>query len=115
MDTLTALAIGSVNRDKKLMVFDWEKAARLIKERKARHASAGLSGDWDCTGRTIFRDWKPMEKDDTNASLASTWATPEIDIEGETIDCYRFASETPGWDGDTYWPLSALAILDEKS
>ena len=34
------------------MVFDWNKAAQIIKERGATNASAGLSGDWEYTGGT---------------------------------------------------------------
>ena len=32
MDTLQAFAIGEANRDKELMVFDWDKAVSIIKE-----------------------------------------------------------------------------------
>ena len=47
MDTLMAFVIGERNRHKELMVFDWNKAARLIKERKPFVASAGLRDDWE--------------------------------------------------------------------
>jgi hypothetical protein len=38
MNTISAFAMGTANRDKESMVFDWEKAARLIKERGASNA-----------------------------------------------------------------------------
>lgn len=91
------------------MVFDWDKAARLIKERNARSASAGLRNDWEWTGGTIFVDGKPDKESYTY--LASTWATPELLIDGETIDCWRYANETPDWNHETKWPESALALL----
>lgn len=111
MDSMSAFAMGQANRGKESMVFDWEKAANIIKERGARNASAGLSGDWEWTGGEILRDGQPVSKDDTYTYLASTWATPELEVDGETIECYRMKSETPGWDSGTYWPEEALAIL----
>lgn len=115
MDSFQAFAMGEANRHKEIMVFDWEKAARLIRERSARNASAGLRGDWEWTGGTIFRDGKPVSKDDTYVYLASTWATPELEIDGEIIACYRMASQTPGWGSDTYWPKEAMAILQSEA
>lgn len=32
MNTLSAFAMGAANRGKELMVFDWDKAAKLIKK-----------------------------------------------------------------------------------
>lgn len=112
MDTMSAFAMGQANRGKPLMVFDWDKAAQLIRERGAKRASAGLSGDWEYTGGSIFRDGKPVPGEDTYVYLASTWATPELDIDGEVIDCFRMQDQSPGWDSNTYWPESALAILN---
>ena len=42
MNTWAAFAMGEANRGKEMMVFDWDKAARLIGERKPECASAGL-------------------------------------------------------------------------
>ena len=82
MDTYSAFAMGEAHRNGRTMVFDWRKAATLLKERGATDASAGLRGDWGYTGGSILEDGTPVEKDDTYTYLASTWATPEIDIEG---------------------------------
>jgi hypothetical protein len=111
MDTFSAFALGEANRGKEPKVFDWDRAAKLIVERGAKNAEAGLAGDWDATGGAILADGKPVPRDETYAYLASTWATPELDIDGDVIECYRMASTTPGWDSATYWPDSALAIL----
>ena len=111
MDTLSAFAMGKANSDKEPMVFDWDKAAKIIQERGATKASAGLSGDWEYTGGEILENGKPVPQEKTYTYLASTWATPELDIEGDIIDCYRMQGETPNWDSDTYWPKSALEIL----
>ena len=59
-----------------------------------------------------------MPEDDTYVYLASIWATPELDLDGDVVDC--FIENTPeanpeAWDAKTYWPESALAILKEKA
>ncbi|MBC8424465.1 hypothetical protein H8E07_10110 [bacterium] len=110
MESIKAFAMGEANRGRELKVFDWDRAAEIIRERGATSAGAGLSGDWEWTGGRILADGKPDMDDYTY--LASTWATPELEIDGEIIDCYRMQSETPGWDSGTKWPDSAVAILD---
>lgn len=109
MDTLKAFAKAEVNQGRELMVFDWNKAARLIKEQKPKIASAGLSGDWDWTGGTIYEDGKMVN--DSYTYLASTWATPELEMDDVAIDCYLMRSDTDGWDSGTKWPESAKEIL----
>jgi len=115
MDTLNAFAMGQLNAGKPVMVFDWNKAAQLIKERNATSASAGLRGDWEWTGGQILEYGKPVDKNDTYTYLASTWATPEIKIDGETTDCYVMQDKAPEWNASTYWPDSALALLQKES
>lgn len=111
MDTLKAFAMGKASRHKELMIFDWKKAARIIKERKAKNASAGLSGDWEWTGGDILQDGEPLSKEETYCFLASTWAIPELEVDGDLMECYCMQSETPGWNYGTFWPEEALAIL----
>lgn len=110
MDTITAFAMGEANRHKEQMVFDWDKAAKLIRERKPKCADAALRDDWECTGGTIFEDGEPVFN--KNTYLASTWAVPELDMDGEVVPCYRMQHEVPRWHHDTMWPSSALAILE---
>lgn len=111
MDSFSAFARGMANRGREERVFDWDKAARLMFEHKAENADAGLEEDWSCTGGPILRDGIPVPRSDTYTYLASTWATPTLTIDGETHECWRMKSDTPGWGSDTYWPESALAIL----
>lgn len=112
MDTFSAFMMGQASRGREPMVFDWEKAARLIKDKGASSASAGLAGDWEWTGGQILSGGKPVPEDEAYVYLASTWATPELDIDGEIIECYKMASQTNGWNAETYWPPEALAILE---
>jgi len=92
------------------MVFDWNKAAKLIREQKPKAASAGLQSDWEWTGGKIYQDGDPVEDDYTY--LSSTWSTPELDMDGEITECYLMQSESPEWDSDTKWPESARNILN---
>ena len=118
MDSILAFAMGEANRGKDLMVFDWNKAARLIKKSGANSASAGLARDWENTGGTIFSDGKPVLEDDAYVYLASTWATPELEINYKRQDCFIMESEVPEEWGDNYakiyWPESALKIIKEE-
>lgn len=115
MNTLDAFRMGELNRGKEMMVFDWTKAAQMIKEEKPKVAYAGLHDDLEYTMGTIWRNGKIVDDDDT--FLASTWATPVIlladdDYEYEEIQCYRMESETPGWNSDTKWPDEARKIIE---
>ena len=112
MDTVQAFAMGESSRGKEPKVFDWDKAAQIIKDRGAQSASAGLAQDWEWTAGLILKDGNPIPADDTYTYLASTWATPTLRINGENIECYKMKSETPGWGSDTYWPQSALDIFN---
>lgn len=108
MDTMMAFAMGEANRGREMKVFDWDKAAKLIAERKPEYAEAGLFEDWEWTGGTIYEDGEPVFNEYTY--LASTWATPVLKLDGEIIDCYVMESETE-YDSDTKWSESALKIL----
>lgn len=93
-----------------MMVFDWDRAARIITERKPQSAYAGLSCDWAHTGGCIYKDGKIVTTDYT--FLASTWDVPVLDIDGEAMPCYRMQQETTGWGAVTKWPKSARMILE---
>lgn len=112
MDTLIAFELGQANRYNELNVFDWDKAAEIIKETGAKNASAGLSSDLEWTEDDILTDGKPTNKDDSHPYLASTWAIPVLIIDGEEITCFLEQGETDGWDADTFWPESAIKILE---
>ena len=112
MDTLTAFGIAEAasERGAKRRVFDWEKAARILAERKPHTARAGLSSDMEYTAGTIWHDGAPDH--DGYTYLSSNWAAPVLEIDGEEIDCWRYADETPDWGSDTKWPPEALAIVE---
>lgn len=110
MDSMQAFAMAQATRGQRLRVFDWDRAARRIREVKPRDASAGLSGDWEYTGGPIWTGDGPVAAEDTYVYLASTWAVPELDLDGTIEDCWRWKDETD-WDANTYWPESARAIL----
>ena len=109
MNTLKAFAMGDANRGKEMMVFDWDKAAKRIAAVRPESASAGLRDDWEWTGGRIYLNGKPVRSEYT--FLASTWATPELEMDGKVEPCYRMESKVPNWDSGTKWPNSALKIL----
>ena len=102
------------SRDKEPMVFDWDRAAELIRERQPEVARAGLKEDWEWTGGTIYQAGEPVAAEDTYTYLASPWAEPELDMDGDVVSCWRYASEVPEWNPHTFWPESSLAILTEE-
>lgn len=110
MDSMMAFAMGEANRGKDLMVFDWDKAAEIIKKEKPIEAVAGLSSDMEWTSGTIFSEGKPVQ--DCYTFLSSTWATPVLVLDDNNeIPCYKMQSEVPEWDSHTKWPESSLRIL----
>lgn len=111
MDTLKAFAMGLQHRNDPARVFDWDRAAELIRRHKPMVAGAGLSRDWEWTGGDIWREGAPVPREETYTFLASTWATPLLDMDGEAQDCWCW-EEGSGWDAGTYWPESALAIVN---
>lgn len=122
MDHMTAYMRGRASRDAPLRVFDWEKAARLIVQHKPRIVSAGLSGDWGCTGDAIYDADKGGPLADAGTYLSSTWAIPEIQLsccceDEDDGDCWRYqedlAAEGKDWGPATVWPQEALVILAE--
>ncbi len=94
----------------KIKVFDWNKAAFLIKVQKTKIASAGLEDDWEWTGGIIF-DGRPLLAGESYTFLASNHATPQIVIDDVEYDCWCYQSEHPEWHSGTRWPQSALDIL----
>lgn len=113
MDILSAFIMGELHRYCEPKVFDWDKAAQIIRDTRPTRAVAGLRGDWNCTAGTIYEDGKPVKNEYT--FLESTWATPELKVDDKYVECFKMASEAPDWDCHTKWPPSALAILEGKA
>lgn len=111
MDTLSAFAMGEANRGRDSRVFDWDKAARMIREHKPKEAVAGLASDMEWTAGVIYRDGKIV--DDEYTYLSSTWATPVLLLDDEEHDCFVMKSETT-FDSGTKWPDTARAIVEGR-
>ena len=113
MNTELAFMMGELNRGKEPMVFDWDKAARIIREKKPFTAFAGLENDIEWTGGTIYEDGDIVQ--DSYTFLASTWATPILILDEDDenpIPCFIMEHQTT-WGSDTKWPESAVHILKE--
>lgn len=115
MDTASAFVYGRMHRDSPSRVFDWLKAAQIIRDRylvgNLKVASAGLRDDWEYTGGKIFENGSPVPAEETYTFLSSTWAIPELCLDGDIFECWIWAKDSPGWDAGTYWPPESLAIL----
>lgn len=90
-----------------MKVFDYEKAARLIREHQSEYATAYLAEDGGETYGVIYKDGKAVL--DSDAFLRSTWATPVIIIDFEVIECWK---KVEGNDYPIDWTPEALAILE---
>jgi len=112
MDSMQAFMKGQIHKDDPHKVFDWNRAAAIIRDSKPNYAEAGLSSDLEYTADTIYDDGRPNV--DASPYLASCWATPVLILDdGEEIECYVYEFECD-WDSSTVWPESALAILKGK-
>lgn len=108
MDSLSAMARGQASKGRPLKVFDWKRAAEIIRDENPDYCEAGLAGDMEWTAGTIYANGKII--DDSYTYLASTWATPVIVVDGDERDCFVMEPDTD-WDSGTKWPDEARAIL----
>lgn len=115
MNTEQAFAMGMANRGNPLKVFDWDRAAKYIRENNIKNASAGLQSDWEWTGGDILRNGDIVPAEDTYTYLSSTWASPELDADGYVFECYIMEDAVPAEWGmeysSIYWPESARKLL----
>jgi hypothetical protein len=111
MDTMSAFARGQAAKGQLQRVFDWVKAAEIIKERQPTEASAGLAEDLGWTSGPIWVDGKPVKREDTYVYLSSNWAVPVLIIDGHEIECWKYEKDTPEWNSGTYWPPEACVVL----
>lgn len=79
---------GEIYRNEPMKVFDWDKAATIIKERNAEFAEAGLATDWDNTGGVIYDVDEGGIVEDSYLYLGSTWAMPTLIVDGDEIACF---------------------------
>lgn len=104
-------------KDNPQMAFDWDKAAKIIKDKLKFHpdlkAEAGLQGDWNYTGGVIFEDGKPTNEDYTY--LSSNWAKPTLILEWdgseqEEIECW-IEQENGRFGSTSKWDEKSIEIL----
>ncbi len=114
MDSISAFGMGQAARaaGAKVKVFDWDKAAQILRDEGYQNAEAGLQSDLEWTGGAILTNGRPNFESYTY--LASVWATPVLIVNGEEIECWRFEEDSPKWDSSTKWPDSALFIFRGK-
>lgn len=106
---------SATNRGYEGKVFDWDSAAKFLKENGIKNAWAGLAEDWSYTAGRILEDGEIPESSYT--FLSSLWATPVIEYQlpGENGDlteqeCMFVEQADSEWDSGTFWPESARKI-----
>lgn len=115
MDTITACNNALKHKNKPVKIFDWVKAAQLIKEHNASYAAAGLQEDWEWTGGMIYEKNEIVPRENTYTYLSSRWATPQLILDNKQyFECYKYQDEVPNWDSYTYWPQEAIDILNNS-
>ena len=109
----SAKAEAARARGEKGKMFDWDKAAEIIREHKPSEAVAGLSSDMKWTAGVIYRNGAPVPREETYVYLSSMWATPVLVLDdGAEIPCWKVPPTDMDRDPDIYWPPSARAILN---
>lgn len=113
MEELNKMLKGYTSRYDPVRVFDWNKAAEIIKKEKPKHVDAFLGTDEAYTGGCIYHEKPILEQNGTY--LASRWAIPMLRLDDkDPYECWCWQKEQPEWDADTLWPESALKILQEE-
>lgn len=72
---------------------DWNKVKEIIETHPNSVIYAGLQEDWNNTSGLIF-----AKGDFYNGSVyvASVWATPIVDVDGEEIECWTYTPTKEG-------------------
>jgi hypothetical protein len=105
---------GNTMRD--IYIFDWNKAARILRERKPSMATAYIGGMREHTEVSIWVNHGPLLG--CNAFLLShdiCGYQPRLDCGADyATDCAIKINDTDDWGPDTWWPESAIDILKGK-
>lgn len=99
---------GRANKSSPVMVFDWAKAARKIRELNPKIAKMGLDGDFAQTAKIIYENGEVVINDYIRTS--STWATPLLILDRKVFICFYTAPK----DTWSNWTESTINILKGK-
>lgn len=109
LNTVKAMfQFGHISKDKCDMVFDWEKAAQIIKDTRPYIAYAQLEEDWEKETRKIYQGGIPVYSE----TVHSQKYRPMLVVNSEKpIPCFKMEYDTNGMEP---WPTRALNILEGK-
>lgn len=97
---------GEIDKKRCDMTFDWELAARLIKNAHPFIAHATLEDSWNLVHRVIYQGGFHVYSE----TVHSDRKRPMIVIDGgEPIPCFKMEYDTNGMEP---WPKEALEILE---
>ena len=94
------------------MVFDWERAADLLRKRRPRAAYVSMVGKRErSTPVLIYKDGEIVHDSLYGWGYYDAFDTPTLLIDGDEIECFRLENTITTWALGDYWPESARRIL----
>ena len=99
-----------LGNDEVARVFDWVRAAEIIRENPGVDVYASDYGGEDGMYARIYHEEGPVDRGLLSSSLGyvTRMGRPSIRLNGTVIECWRWARVT---DSQPYWPAEALDIL----
>lgn len=74
--------------------FDWDKAKKIVEEKKLQNADYGFEENWFWTAEPLVENGIMVTQEEEEPPLGSRWATPVIKWEdGEvlcTVECWKW-------------------------
>lgn len=97
----------------RVRVFDWDRAAALIKATGARTALAGIDKDWVSSSDSIFEDGRARADSACQAWTENPAMSPCLVLDGKRISCYKemWAGDISLADRKAIWPGRSAEAL----
>jgi hypothetical protein len=92
-------------------VFDWDRAAEIIREHRPKSVVVGRKGDTTGFIEPIYADGEVAPRGAVAPTLVSFLPLVLRLDWGEEVECWAYDFEHPEWTAETWWPSSALHIL----
>lgn len=84
----------------KTKYMNWKKVQQIVDKNPNSVIYAGLQEDWNNTSGLIFARG---EYYDGYVYVASSWATPIVDVDGEEIECWTYEKTKEGSGRPSWW------------
>lgn len=97
----------------RVRVFDWDRAAALIKATGAQTALAGIDKDWLSSSDSIFDDGRARVDSACQAWTENPNMSPCLELDGKRMPCFKemWVSDITVADRRAIWPGRSAEIL----